>query len=144
MSEITAQYAAGLFDGEGCVAVYMNGRKTSYSLQTMLRQNVNDAVSEVFASLRDKFGGSLMAHPTPSGKRSYNWQLSGQNAANFLEFMLPHLRFKLEQARIALAWYRNKPKPARDARGRAVSFPPEVFDTARLVSETLRKMKAEY
>lgn len=60
--------------------------------------------------LLDTVGGSLVqkTRSKANWKETWNWQLSGQNAADFLEALLPYLVIKKERAELALMLYSLK------------------------------------
>lgn len=137
---ITLQYIAGLFDGEGCIGVYRNGKKTPH-LRTQLTQNKNAVVTKMFESLVDRFGGHFSEQKTTHGVK-YNWQLSSHKAARFLADILPYLILKKEQAKIAVWWQMVRPeRQERDARGRVRPYPMEVIQTDGMVELALKLLK---
>jgi len=112
MNDLDVAYAAGLFDGEGHIAIVhrkanpaatKKNRYERYYLALTLSQNREP----VIRWLQQTFGGSVKF---ASGKRSYDagryirwdWVLSTASAAAFLRQILPHLRVKAEEAKIAL------------------------------------------
>lgn len=127
MDNLTLQYIAGFFDGEGSIGIYRqsNGGSLSYGLRTQLTQNVSPASTKLIEELKNRFGGSMSTQHTfrvgvdESQKLNikYNWQLSSRNAVNFLTVILPFLVLKKEQAQIALIWQAQKPMPTRNAKG---------------------------
>ena len=91
-------WAAGFFDGEGCISFNKQRRKTCYSfrLDMSLGQITPDPLY-VFSSL---FGGTV----SKQGKVYYQWHLYGDSASNALQLMLPYLKVKKSQAVLAIEW----------------------------------------
>jgi len=58
--DISTQYIAGFFDGEGCVSVYLGSGKNSYYLRTQVTQNVTPQTEVVFQYLYTKYGGNYI------------------------------------------------------------------------------------
>ena len=110
---LDARYVAGLFDGEGSLGLYRHHRGR-FTLRTQLVQNIYPASKLLFDELIAKFGGNASPQRSLSGKRKFNWQLHAHKAAAFLRWIYPYLRFKREEAMIALDWQMIKPEPTRD------------------------------
>jgi len=91
-------WAAGFFDGEGCISFNKQKRKTCYSfrIDMSIGQKIADPLF-VFSTL---FGGTV----SKQGENAFQWHLYGDNAANALRLMLPYLKVKKQQAVIALKW----------------------------------------
>lgn len=96
-------YAAGFFDGEGCVFIAKSRAKDCrvgfrYSMRIIIGQD--DVRPLQF--LRDRWGGSLSArHVRANGKRSHNWVAHSKGAAAFLADVKPFLVLKSAQADVA-------------------------------------------
>lgn len=111
------EYCAGFFDGEGSIGLYRNGNGV-WHLRTQVTQNQNAASTQLLGCLRDKFGGNICLR----GEGAYNWQLNSAVAARFLTELLPHLKLKLDQARVAVSWYSASQRPVRDHLGRHTRY----------------------
>lgn len=138
---ISAEYLAGFFDGDGCVAVYKNGRGTSHSLQVQITQNKSPRVSELMLMLTTHFGGCCTSFVSRSKRQAYIWQASGQKALAFLEMIRPHVRTKLPQLELAVNWYQNRPEPKRNSRGHIEKIDPVVLAEGERIRYQLMKMK---
>jgi hypothetical protein len=88
-------YAAGLLDGEGCILINKQG--TAYTLQTRVGMSSDKAVS----LMHKTFGGSLKIN---SFSRMHTWVLCSVEAEGFLRCVLPFLRVKKEEAKVAIAF----------------------------------------
>ena len=103
MSESLA-WAAGFFDGEGCVLLVTRtrGRCTEVRLQITA---VNTDIRPLHR-FRELFGGSIQVVQHPGNKHGYKpswaWVAAHRIAENALQAMLPWLLVKREQAIIAL------------------------------------------
>ena len=99
---VDAAYAAGFFDGEGCVHIAreltrgprVRERRPIYVVQTVVA-NTNRAVLEWH---RDRWCGAIIAVPKSSDKwrRSYAWRLSGFASEPYLREIRPFLKVKCE------------------------------------------------
>jgi hypothetical protein len=114
---LSLEYWAGFFDGEGSIGLYRNGNGV-WHLRTQLTQNQSAASTQVLGCMRDKFGGNISLR----GTRAYNWQLNSAGAAHFLAELLPYLKLKFDQARVAVTWYAVSQRPVRDSRGRHTRY----------------------
>jgi len=115
--ETDLAWAAGFFDGEGCVTVAADGkprrrlRRTSYRLHITV-SNTKLAPLERFKTL---FGGAVyqqrqngekagLAVDSAGRKASYFWMIPGRAAQRVLASLLPYLCTRHEQAAAALAF----------------------------------------
>jgi hypothetical protein len=138
---VEAAYAAGLFDGEGHIAITFrsNGkgkaRYPRYQLYCSMSQNNREAI-EWLVSI---FGGSSRF---VVGKRSYNrryyerwnWVISTANAAAFLETIRPYMIVKKQEIEIALAFQATMDK-------HRFRIPAEVVDFRRECHQRIRDIR---
>jgi len=109
------KYAAGFFDGEGHIALHISDRQHTNG-KTYKRYQVECCVTQlepdVLQMFVDEFGGYLYerkARATKSGEmhQRWDWKLTQQKCAAFLERIAPHLIVKQEEAHIALEFART-------------------------------------
>jgi hypothetical protein len=97
-------YAACALDCEGNISLSrrFNGTVPSWTLKVGIA-NTNPALTNF---LLECFGGHVHTEaPVKLSKRIiYRWQLHATNAADFLNFVLPYLKLKGQQAAIGLAF----------------------------------------
>ncbi len=107
-SEIAA-FAAGLFDGEGCVGIqrqqraYKNGTYVNYALRVEFHM-INKAVLEF---MRQQFGG-IQVHKCKRYARrrqGYRWDLYSSAAAEFLRTIKPYSIVKRREIATALSFH---------------------------------------
>lgn len=140
MTTITDAYLAGFFDGEGCIGIYKNGKR-SHHLRLQLVQNESRVVTAMFSELQLRFGGNFRGHFSPNGRSKYNLQLNGDKAVAFLEVLRPYLVLKRPQAELAIAWHNSRPAIRRDASGRIQSQSDAQHAIDERVAELLRLLK---
>ena len=107
-NDLDLAYSAGILDGEGCIkicrvsAAAINRPNDRFTLD--IQVNMTD--KEVVEWLYNTFGGYFYLHRSfnPRWKNSYRWYLQYQSCRNFLEWVLPYLRVKREQAKLALKY----------------------------------------
>lgn len=96
-------WAAGFFDGEGCILGARNGKAGSYHYYLVV--SVGQVDERPLKFLESLFGGSVHVHKarTATTKKSSIWVATGGYARNFLKSVEPFLRVKGERARTALS-----------------------------------------
>ena len=99
LSNTEIAYFAGLFDGEGSIAVYTNKGDKSARFGITVGM-VNPTVIE---ELRLAFGGSIYKQMR-AGRPVYYWRTFGKRAELVLKILLPFLRVKREEAELAIAY----------------------------------------
>ncbi|MGC9101431.1 MAG: LAGLIDADG family homing endonuclease [Caldisericum sp.] len=99
-------YIAGFFDGEG--SIYTSKGKKQYFL-TVSITNTNLYVLEFIRELLHI--GKISKNPDKNlgHRKVYRLRLYSNDAKNFLEILLPYLKVKAEQAKIAIE-FQNKMK----------------------------------
>jgi len=129
-------YLAGLFDAEGSISVIASTYKTQkgkmprFDLSVSI-VNTDKKVLQWILSLG--FGGLIteMQRPKENHKQCYHYLVRDNAALNFLKALLPYLRIKEEQARLAVAfqirknaqrklWNRYEPIPVFELRNRRI------------------------
>jgi hypothetical protein len=96
-------WAAGFFDGEGCVFGYEGIQPNGCR-----RFTFGVAVVQVMRGPLERFvehwGGSIRARPqsNPEHRQQFRWEVKGAGAAGFLEDVLPYLTVKQPVALVAL------------------------------------------
>ena len=103
---ISPLYAAGFFDGEGCVNCSSN--KSGSPFVRILVVNTNLLVLEKFQAT---WGGDINKNHKSKEhwKQAYTWRLSHSAATQFLEDIYPFLVVKETQARLALEFANIRP-----------------------------------
>lgn len=136
MVDTDIAYAAGFFDGEGCITIGTNG-----SVEARI-VNTNRAVLEKLESV---FGGSITNRSQKTNKRQYAYSFYGDNAIEFLTTIKPFLIEKLKQADTVLEYFalRNELKPITIPGKRGKFANPERDLLVKVFREILTEQKAE-
>ena len=121
--KITAQYAAGMVDADGCVSITrQKPKKDSIHIRYQARVTVSnncplvaDSLKETFAVGRIYFGSRRKNNP--KHRDIYSWIVVGPPAIRFLELILPYMLVKQEQAELLLALQANINKHRHDLGG---------------------------
>lgn len=91
-------HAAGFFDGEGCVTIYVR-KNHQISIEAVVA-NTNKQILEYF---QNEFGGVIRTTEidNPNWKTSYDWSFAGEQAIRFLSLIEPWIMIKSEQILLA-------------------------------------------
>jgi len=110
--EITI-WAAGFFDGEGCISIGKPSgpKSTHYRMTVKVAQKIDTPLKV----LQRYWGGSLWCDERYG---SWQWQVCGENASNFLMDVLPYLIVKRKHAKLAISF-----QSRREIQGRHVANP---------------------
>jgi hypothetical protein len=140
-------WAAGFFDGEGCVIVEISKEKACrHGFRTSLHATVTQTSLPCLQLFLERFGGSIKTsdHRTPNGRRwavQYVWVVRNENAASFLQAIHPFTVVKREQIDVALTY------PLRAQNGRKYGsinnpIPDEVQARRVAIAHKLRAIRA--
>lgn len=93
-------YAAGFFDGEGCITIHHSKIRREYALQVMV-SNTHRGIMDWWT---DQFGGHLLIRDDgrKNCHRLYTWQQRSRKAAAFLRTIEPYLQTKRPEALLGL------------------------------------------
>lgn len=107
MNEVDIAWAAGFFDGEGCIHVHIrkareHRRGYSYQLTTTAAQITPIPLDK----LKAIFGGKVytLNSTGPNRRICYQWYLGGRSAIEFLRTVLPYLTVKHDEAMLAIQY----------------------------------------
>lgn len=100
-------YAAGFFDGEGCVTLLRDKRGAGSHFG--LRAAVANTDQAILLWLGELFGGHVHSRRRDSvaWKIGYCWTVSASTAYQFLFLIRPYVRVKLPQVDLCLDFYRR-------------------------------------
>lgn len=126
---ISAQYAAGFFDGEGCVNCSVNKGGSPFVRILVVNTNI-----EVLEKLQETWGGDINANykSKEHWKQAYTWRLSHSAAAKFLEDISPFLIVKEQQAKLALEFVHIRP-------GRGKRWTEDSLKEANVLLDGIRR-----
>jgi len=96
--QLSDQWAAGFFDGEGSVSLLR--RKRGGFIEHMLAVAVGQNDQRPLLALKAAYGGSQCNSKTPSG--CWRWRLHGAEAEAFLRRIRPYSIVKADQIDLAL------------------------------------------
>jgi hypothetical protein len=96
MTETDIAYAAGFFDGEGCIMVAKNGA---------IDVRITNTSKQVLLKLQAVFGGKIGDRSQKANKTQYSYCFYGENAIKFIKILKPYLVEKLPQAETILEYY---------------------------------------
>jgi hypothetical protein len=142
---MTPEYLAGLFDGEGCIDVQRLYPQTGVKGRTYVRPRVRmcmaDSCRVLGMKLQERFGGHLVSRKSFQPNQQSSWSLewlSQGDITRLLNTILPYLILKAEQAKLVLWWLNTVSGKQRRQPGFA------GIDQARVaLVEELRAMKLD-
>ena len=110
MRKIHNAYYAGIFDGEGTVALHpntMRGKKHKTYQVVVQVINTNEWLCQ---QLCFSFGGAVGIHRRANDrcKQIFHWYASGKSAHQFLLIILPYSHLKRPQIELALQFIAHK------------------------------------
>ena len=140
-------WAAGFFDGEGCVLVELSKQKAcKHGFRTVLHATVTQTSLPCLELFLDRFGGKIVTneHKTPTGRRwavQYRWSVKNDDAIAFLKAILPYCVVKREQVDVAVS-YPTKGEDGRKYGNRSNPIPEDVMQARLKMREVLQNIRA--
>ena len=112
---IKLAYAAGIFDGEGCVDITHRNRKGLINMQHDLRVKVTQKDGKIIDWLYGNFGGIVIVKNKNSTLKNpdsenwiYEWRITALKALSFLKEIYPFLQYKKEQVELGIRFQNRK------------------------------------
>jgi hypothetical protein len=142
MRKADIAYAAGLFDGEGCITIAKawyrkpDGTRRYYHALRLTLAMVDKAPVHWLADL---FGGSVKPH-SPGNKKyrpQWRWEVRSLKAEKMLNAIYPYLKVKRKQADLAFLFrntYSNSTKKTL----------PEMFGLREAFFNRMKTIKLEH
>ncbi|KKN73612.1 hypothetical protein LCGC14_0399280 [marine sediment metagenome] len=137
-------YVAGLFDGEGCIVVALQKPTPKNQLQSTIHWlQVAIAMSHqpTMEWLKGCFGGCIVTDKKGKSRGDrrphYSWRVQGNQAKDFLLKIIPFLRYKKEQALLAIDFQTKK----QEQKGKPyVKLPDIIVQEREEYRNRLRRM----
>lgn len=110
MKKTDLAYAAGIFDGEGCIGIEKQVRANRRNPHYKLRATVVNTDMWLCEWLRFAFGGTVQerkSHPSHI-KDQWAWVIYNSGATDFLKLILPYMNLKRPQAELAIKFQNQK------------------------------------
>lgn len=123
-------YTAGFFDADGCVGIYTKGEKGySYPSFRLIVTITQKQWMSIFWDWKERWGGHFS-----DSSEAWRWQIYSRGACQFLQDVLPHLRVKRDQAKLAI-------KFQQQMKNHTGKLSDEERGQQRTMSEILKSMK---
>jgi hypothetical protein len=140
--DISAEYMAGLFDGEGCLYVHEVHTKRKHGTihHMMARAVISSTYLPLLIAVREKWGGSVHPDTQASGKRQ-SWRLdfnSHEELLGLLRAIQPYVIIKKDQIDFFLAEFAPT---MRAGRGKHLPLSPEQHAKRAEVKAKLQELK---
>jgi hypothetical protein len=109
---LSNEYAAGFFDGEGCINITVTGKNRQVRLRVMLVNTDQD----ILLLFQAKYGGNLtMPKVLKDGWKPYcQLYWFGNSAIEFLSHIRPYILLKRSQIELAFEFWDFMHTPRRD------------------------------
>lgn len=117
---ISAQYLAGLFDGEGCVSILKHNKKGTVYYVLDVRMHL--CFRPTLEAIAETFGGRVTNPQTlrsVNHKMKFDWVVDGKAAIPVLEAIAPYALEKKDQIEMALEYARKLALIGRDRADKA-------------------------
>ena len=136
MKNTDIAYAAGFFDGEGCISIAKNGSVDVRIVNTS---------KAVLIKLQTLLGGSITDRSQKINKSQYAYSLYGEEAIKFLKILKPYLIEKLPQANTVFEYYelRKDIKPIRIPGKKGAFANPDREILVQVFRDILSEQKLE-
>ena len=128
---ISPQYAAGFFDGEGCINV-SSCRKSSYIRILVVNTNL-----EILERFKETWGGDINKNVKGKEhwKQAYTWKLSHNAAYVFLKEIYPYLVVKQQQADAAFMFFDSRPGKGKQRTEEAIKIANEAIEKIKKLNK---------
>lgn len=121
-NSIKLAYAAGFFDGEGCIRIVhrngRNGKSDQYSLYVSIVQKDGKPIDWMYGN----FGGMVYLKNKNGGDWIYEWRVMDTKAYEFLKKIEPFLIYKKEQVQIGIRFQERLKYGRKHTGGRYTSL----------------------
>jgi len=141
-------WAAGFFDGEGSVGVYISPMKAcSHGFRTVLNASLCQTSLPCLELVKERFGGSICTteHRTPHGRRwavQHKWIVRNDKAIVFLKAIQPYSVVKKHQIDKAITYPVYSPD-GRKYGNASNPIPNEVMERRVALCAELKALKSE-
>lgn len=107
MKELSIEYAAGFFDGEGSATMEFHPKERRLNARFdyyTLRVKISNTNLDILKAFQARWGGGvdLVKRTSPRHKQAYIWRIYSKASIPFLESILPYLRLKGDVVRLCL------------------------------------------
>lgn len=144
--ELFLAWAAGFFDGEGCVMVELSkSEKCAFGYRTSLHATVTQTSIECLKKFEENFGGSIKTYEftCPNSSRwavQYTWVVRNENAIKFLKAIHKYCVVKKEQIAVAIEY----PMYAENGKkfGNVNKMPEDIWQKRLEIRTNLQDIRA--
>jgi len=146
-SDLFCAWAAGFFDGEGCVLVTISrSERCRHGFRTVLQAHVTQTSTPCLELFKSRWGGKITTseYRCPTGRRwavQHRWDVKNGDAVPFLKDIFPYAVVKREQIAAALRYPLLSPD-GRKYGNTTNPIPEDVQNTRVAISHELRALRA--
>lgn len=144
-TDVELAYLAGILDGEGCITIGFRRGGAFRSSGALHASESHHLVLSVLmrhpapVELFSRFFGGRVTVRVLNGKPISGWRVHSRRAERTLEILLPYLRVKQEQAKLAIFFQRASSLHSRGRR-----LPPEEIARRRAARREIQKLNGVY
>lgn len=134
-------YFAGLFDGEGMVALHPRNIKKFPGVFSLLI-SITNCDRRPLDKAQALYGGNVIVgkpKQNPKHRQVFIWRACSGSAVPFLEVIRPYLLIKGEQVDVALSWFQQKRKHSN--KGTSQKLTAKEIETNLVYYRRLQQMK---
>jgi hypothetical protein len=97
-------YVAGLIDGEGCLRIHRQSKKTTSTYIPIVQMSMTVKANILRDQLVKEFGGKMYDQTFKESKWAdqWQWRINGDEASDFVRKIYPYLMLKKPQANVIL------------------------------------------
>lgn len=147
--DLTNEYVAGLFDGEGWIMISRSRPSLKFKQKTSpyhLRIGIEMTCKDILEKIQQKYGGSLYIRPKPRAvdrKVCFIWYLDSDKAMEFLKKIKSFLFVKRKQAEIAIEYQEHIEKFKKENSGfRHYGIPLKEVDFREKIVQKIRSLNS--
>jgi hypothetical protein len=134
-------YVAGLIDGEGCLRIHRQSKKTTSTFTAIVQMNMSNKARHIGEQMAATFGGALyeVKSTNPKWSDQWQWRISGDVASNFVKQIHPFLMLKQKQASLILRLHALKESQPIQKNGTR-AWTQEAKDSAAQIKEEMHTL----
>ena len=138
-------YAAGFFDGEGCINLMETGPKSSWK-RPILRLMITNTFPGILEKFKESYGGNIHWYQAKGNRKIRGtWSIVEGPAVKFLETIKPYLIVKAKQSELAIQFWELVRRPYAEKIETIASPDQWCFTrTGRKIRKLIKHARPEY
>ena len=137
-TQLELAYMAGLFDGEGYIAITNHVRRNRPSKDYKLFCRVAMCNPYIPKFFELHFGGRVFTYKKENRRRVWSWQIANDPAMEFLQTVLPYLRLKKNEAELGIEFRERLQNVVFRGRNRLPDSEVAIREAQRILMSSLK------